>query len=224
MAKKRDFISDILDRKSRHHKRTQRWLQLMKRVEALIYSLNHVVKQVPRKHSVQAELLRYIPIGIIAASEGYFRLVYRDLIDFGDPYLRNAASFKELSLGHDAIYAIHGRRTTVGEIIAHQLSHNSMGDISKNMDYITGGGLMAAIEQQLDVARIAWVNTPEDATRASWVFRNVVRTFELRHIFCHELATIITPNRSEIDACLRATVAFLYCSEVYISNLIKRHH
>src|SRR5437773_6578786 len=85
-----------------------------------------------------------------SASEGYFRMVYRDLIDFGDPYLRNSASFKDLSLGHEAIYAIHGKRTTIGEIIAHQLSHNNVGDITKNMDALTGGDFMAAVKRELD--------------------------------------------------------------------------
>jgi hypothetical protein len=149
MAKRSDFIADILNRRSRHPKRTERWLQFMKRAEGLLLSLHHVGNKAPKKHSCQAELLRYFPIGITAASEGYFRLVYRDLIDFGDPYLRNAANFKDLSLGHEAIYAIHGRQTSIGEIISHQLSHNNLGDIIRNMDALTGGDFKAAVEQEL---------------------------------------------------------------------------
>ena len=218
MSKRRDFITDILNRKSRHHKRTHRWLQVMKRFEALGFSLHHVINKAPKKHSCQTELLRYIPIGIVAVSEGYFRLVYRDLIDFGDPYLSNAASFKDLSLGHEAIYAIHGKRTTIGEIIAHQLSHNNTGDITKNMDALTGGDLVVAIKQELD----RQTQRSKDETIAPWVPRFVARTFELRHIFCHELATSFSPDPYEIDSCLRASVAFLYCSEVYVQTLLDR--
>src|SRR5439155_21066436 len=65
MSKRRDFISDILDRRSRHPKRTDRRLQLMKRVEGLLLSLHHVCNRAPKKHSRQAELLRYFPIGIV---------------------------------------------------------------------------------------------------------------------------------------------------------------
>jgi len=73
MRKRRDFIADILERKSRHAKRTERWLQLMKRMEGLLFALHHVGNKAPKKHGCQGELLRYLPIGIVAASEGYFR-------------------------------------------------------------------------------------------------------------------------------------------------------
>ena len=219
MRKRRDFVAEILERRSRHAKRTDRWLQFMKRGEALLFALHHVGRKAPKKHSCQAELLRYFPIGIVAASEGYFRLVYRDLINFGDPYLRNAAQFKDLSLGHEAIYAIHERQSSVGEIIAHQLSHNSFGDITRNMDALTGNDFKSAVEDEL--ARQAGRKrggTPE----LSWVSQFVVRTFDLRHIFCHELATSYPVRIQEIDSCFRATFAFLYCTEVYVQKLLER--
>jgi len=219
MSKRRNLIKDIVDRRSRHAKRTERWLQLMKRVEALLLSLHHVCNKAPKKHSCQSELLRYFPIGIVAASEGYFRLVYRDLIDFGDPYLRNAAAFKDLSLGHEAIYAIHGRQTTIGEIISHQLPHNNLGDITRNMDALTGGDFMNGVQHELDTH----TRRSRETTIASWVPEFVVRTFDLRHIFCHELATSFTPRVEEIDDCLRATFAFLYCSEGYVQTLLTRN-
>ena len=220
MAKRRDFISDILERKSRHAKRTERWLQLMKRMEGLLFALHHVGNKAPKRNSCQSELLRYFPIGAVAASEGYFRLAYRDLIDFGDPYLRNAANFKDLSLGHEAIYAIHGRQTTVGEIIAHQLPHNNLGDITRNMDALTGGDLLENVRLELEGQT---QRSKERSLEASWVPQFVVRTFELRHIFCHELATSFTVRIEEIDRCLRATFAFLYCTEGYVQTLLRRN-
>jgi len=219
MAKRRDFVVEILERKSRHPKRTDRWLQFMKRGESLLFALHHVGRKAPKKHSCQPELLRYFPIGIVAASEGYFRLVYRDLINFGDPYVRNAAQFKDLSLGHEAICAIHERQTSVGEIIAHQLSHNSLGDITRNMNALTGTDFKAGVEEEL--ARQA--HREGDGTmELSWVSQFVVRTFELRHIFCHELATSYPVSIAEIDSCFRATFAFLFCSEVYVQKLLER--
>ena len=64
--------------------------------------------------------------------------------------MAHASNFKDLSLGHEAIYAIHGRKTTVGEIIAHQLPHNNLGDITRNMDALTGGNLLEAVQCELD--------------------------------------------------------------------------
>jgi hypothetical protein len=219
MARRRDFIAEILERRSRHPKRTDRWLQFMKRGEGLLFALNHVGRKAPKKHSCQAELFRYFPVGIVAASEGYFRLVYRDLINFGDPYLRNAAQFKDLSLGHEAIYAIHERQASVGEIIAHQLSHNNLGDITRNMDALSGTDFKSAVEEEL--ARRA--HRERDGTmEPSWVSQFVVRTFELRHIFCHELATSYPVRIEEIDSCFRATFAFLFCTEACVQKLLER--
>ena len=199
MARRRDFIAEILERRSRHPKRTDRWLQFMKRGEGLLFALHHVGRKTPKKHSCQAELLRYFPIGIVAASEGYIRLVYRDLINFGDPYLRNAAQFKDLSLGHEAIYAIHERQASVGEIIAHELAHNSLGDITRNMDALTGTDFKSAVEED---SRDKLVASATARLELSWVSQFVVRTFELRHIFCHEPAT------SYPRALRRLTLAF----------------
>lgn len=218
MSKKRDFIAELLERKPRHPKRTVRWTQLMKRVEPLLFSLHHVLNKAPTKNLCRTELLRYFPIGIIAASEGYFQLVYRDLIDFGQPYLQNAAAFKDLRLGHEAICAIHGRQTTVGGIIAHQLPHNNLGDITTNMDALTGGNFKAAVQRLLDLQD----SRSTDRTMASMVFQFVSRTFDLRHILCHELAPLFRPDAREIDHCLRAMVAFLYSSERYIQTLFQR--
>ena len=201
-------------------KRTDRWSQFMKRGEALLFALHHVGRRAPKTHSCQVELLRYFPVAIIAASEGYFRLVYRDLINFGDPYLRNAAQFKDLSFSYEAIYAIHGRQTSIGEIIAHQLSHNSLGDIEYNMEALTGIQFKATVEAELmRQAR----HQRESIVELSWVLQFVVRTFELRHIFCHELATAYPVRIREIDTCLRATVAFLFCSEICVQKLLERN-
>jgi hypothetical protein len=219
MSKKRDLIAEILDRRTRHPKRTVRWSQLMNRVEPLLLSLHHVLTKAPTKHSCRTELLRYFPIAIIAASEGYFRLVYRDLIDFGNPYLQNAAAFKDLRLGHEAICAIHGRQTTVGQFIAHQLSHNRLGDILANMDALTGDNFKVAVQQRLD----AQASRSTEPTMESMVFKFVARTFDLRHIFCHELAPLLAPNATEIDHCFRAMVAFLYCSESHVQTLLQRN-
>jgi len=106
----------------------------------------------------------------------------------------------------------------VGEIIAHQLPHNNLGDITRNMDALTGGNLLEAVQRELDAQT---QHAKERTIEASWVPQFVVRTFELRHIFCHELATTFAVRLEEIDRCFRATFAFLYCSEGYVQTLLR---
>ena len=62
-------------------------------------------------------------------------------------------------------------------------------------------------------------NTPI-ITDVEETFRYVDRTFELRHIFCHEIATAIVVEREEIDCCLDHTSTFLNASNELISQAL----
>jgi hypothetical protein len=87
------------------------------------------------------------------------------------------------------------------------------------MDALTGTDFKSAVEEEL--ARQA--HPERDGTLAlSWVCQFVVRTFELRHIFCHELATSYPVRIREIDSCFRATFAFLFCCEICVQKLLER--
>jgi hypothetical protein len=87
------------------------------------------------------------------------------------------------------------------------------------MDALTGMDFKSAVEEEL--ARQA--HRGRDGTmELSWVSQFVVRTFELRHIFCHELATSYPMRIEEIDSCFQATFAFLFCTEMCVQKLFER--
>ena len=52
------------------------------------------------------------------------------------------------------------------------------------------------------------------------MFAQVARTFELRHIICHEIASAYEIESDEVARCLESCVAFLRAADEFISETI----
>ncbi len=212
---KRDYISEILSRKQRLHKRGGRWALLSRKLDPLADCFNFLLAPGLVPESVRTELIRYLPVAHIAVLEGYFRLAYAELINHGDPYLTNAGQFKEIKLSLEPIIGLHKRDTTTGELIAHFLPHNSASDIENNMTTLLGHSFRGAL---LDEEFI-----PSDATAGvsmreldEPVWKGLHRMFELRHVVCHELATKSSFRLTAIQELCQIAILFIIVSDTYI--------
>lgn len=132
----RDRISEILDRRSRQHRRGERWERFSRRMLPIMKASLELPKTRELTTTAKAELLRYFPIGVVAALEGYFRMLYADLINSGDPYATRAQAFRDIKIAPSAASAVDGRKVSIGEFISHQLRHNSFRDIRSNMSVL----------------------------------------------------------------------------------------
>lgn len=83
------------------------------------------------------ELSRYFPIALVSCIEGYFRLVFADLINHGAPYKDNAAKF-EIKFTIDTAVSLERHSVTLGEFVAHLLPLNNLDDIESNMTTLIG--------------------------------------------------------------------------------------
>jgi hypothetical protein len=213
VASKRDIIAELLARRSRQLKRIPRLEQTERRIYDLsggFHLLNRNRKAIPVRH--RRELYRYFPIALIAITEGHFRMLYKDLIDSGEPYVSRAAHFKEIKIDSEALVATASKRISVGELIAHQLPHNN-GHIESHLSILLDEDFPA--EFQKDLVR-------EDMAGGHKVFqtylkRFVVDAFRQRHVFCHELATAVTPKRSGIDNALQIFRVFVHMIEEHVA-------
>ncbi len=79
---RRDYIAEIVARRSRLRKRGARMKQVEKRVVVLSNLRRFIGSPEARKISYRHETAKYPPIGFVACIEGFFRLAFRDLIDF----------------------------------------------------------------------------------------------------------------------------------------------
>lgn len=220
---KRNVILEIVQRKQRLHRLTDRMRLALFRLIPILHARNFLLepKDTAGEKIERDELLRYVPIAIVACLEGYYRLVYRDLIDAGAPYSNNARrTLKDLKFGVDLVLDIRAKKVTAGELLAVHLPHNRLTDIDENLFNLTGRKFLielkgrGLLETALDDE--AWNHVyPE-------VERLLAHAFFLRHVFCHELATKVKPKAAELSDCCDAAVGLIFATEEYLADLIPK--
>ncbi|MBI4947819.1 MAG: hypothetical protein HY840_15625 [Bacteroidetes bacterium] len=185
----------------------------------MIYSLEEL-KKLKTNKSVKRELLKYIPIGGIACIEGWYRMAVAELIDKGLPFRKNAESFVNVKFDASSILAIHEKKLSPGELFAHFLSVNGFEELNKNLSTIAG-------EDFLERFKFTRIN-PESAPNpiyftkdAPHIFEGVKKAFELRHIFCHELATSAKYSIRQIEHCAYGFFFFLIGADRVVQDLLE---
>lgn len=111
---------------------------LNSRLSSLQEIVDHF-KNVSTKDKVKLEIFKYIPIGIVACIEGYFRWAIKALIDLGSPYSENVhdlAKSRDIKFDLTIVQAIQGKNITLGDFVSHLLSTNKFKDVNANMSSI----------------------------------------------------------------------------------------
>lgn len=242
MAKigKRDYITEILEVKGRLPPKSERWnlvssrineieqiahlLSFLENVETIeSETLDEVFDVAPELSELQDfpeityELARYIPVGLIACVEGYFRLVYTNLIDQKKPFRENVAKF-DIKFGLEHLVSIERHSISLGEFVAHFLPCNSIEDINNNMSTITGQDFLGLVKRKYPILVPSLF--PEMFTGDGMV-SYIKHIFELRHMYCHELSpTMENKEFSWVQFSSKAASEFLLISEYIVEELL----
>lgn len=168
-----------------------------------------------------AELLKYYPIAVVAAMQGYFRARLADVIDTGEPYLTNAITFNpQIKVDGSMAGAIAAGKLTFGQILMHSVSLNSFEEIVS---------VLTAISGQKDVLKqisaVAYRPIGADRPRPLMskpqkAWRHLGQVFEKRHILSHEIASDLQLSESEIRELLITSQEFMRASAEWIAQLI----
>ncbi len=215
MSRARDIIQEIADIRQR-----RQFGSAMAELPFRLFTLEQAFKSHDRS---QTELTRYFPVALVACMEGYFRMVIRDLVDSGDPYLANAEkAASTIKPDFSIIRAVHGRRITIGELVAHSVPISRLEHIDGALSSLLGTSFLTKLRSTTD--RWAHEVRGEPArpilTNPDAVFSNVLRTFELRHVICHEIASAYEIDTAEIEACFESCVAFLRVADECVSETL----
>lgn len=160
------------------------------------------------------ELYKYIPIAIVSCFETYFQELIAEIIDFGDPYTNNAVKFnqtKNVRFDFEIVHAVKAEKITIGQFISHILPLNNIHDIQANIS------ILLDIDFLKEIKCYQAQSIRDDINEASKQFKVdpnysiqiLNRTYELRHIFCHEYASNFKVDKVEILECLRIAELFL---------------
>lgn len=215
MSRTRDIIQEIADIRQR-----RRFGSAMAELPLRLFALEQAFKVHDKS---QSELTRYFPVALIACVEGYFRMAIKDLIDAGDPFLTNAEKpASSLKLDFSVLRAVHGKTITVGELVAHGVALSRLEHIESALTSLLGGGFLQSLRTTTD----RWAHEVRGEPSApilsnpDEVFAGVARTFELRHIICHEIASAYEIESDEVARCLESCVAFLRAADEFISETL----
>lgn len=176
-----------------------------------------------KRRDVDPEFLRYFPVALVACFEGFFRLAVKELIDAGQPYLTNAAQLAATNkFDLESVIALHGKLTTIGEFIAHPLPWSNLKQVEANMSAILGKSFLNHMRIITDRVAIELDGKPPIPILADpdSTFRNVSRTFELRHIICHETATKFKISIEEIENIYDSSREFLKAATEIVSETL----
>ena len=207
MGRKRDLVEEIIAvRRRRRFDNAQ---------AEVFVRLSDIDAAFQKRDPKSPETLKYFPIALVACIESAFRLLIRELIDFGSPYLDRGVGLAEnLKFDYAVVQAFHGKTISIGDFIAHTVRINNINDIQKHMTELLGKDFLVTLGNVYD--RVA-VEVHREAKKpilsdAQTVYRSVARTFELRHVFCHELASSYEFTDDEIAGCVNAARLFINAS------------
>ena len=196
--KKRDLIQEIKSIKSRAEFNDR--YDFSSRLNDIEYALEEFISF---NGDYNNELLKYIPISTIACYEAFFRSATKEIVDFGKPYSDNVADFnqsKNVKLDFEVVSAIQTKILTVGEFVAHIIPFNNFDDINSNLKILLGKDFLNELKSYKK--KVSFENKDysdqEFKEKINEIIASVIRTYELRHIFCHEFATNIKIDKDEI--------------------------
>jgi uncharacterized protein YecT (DUF1311 family) len=215
MGRTLDIIEEIANVRGR-----RQFGSAMAELPFRLFDLEHSFKEYDKANT---EIIRYFPVALIACLEGYFRMVIRELVDAGEPFLSNVEKpALSIKLDFAALRAIHGKEITVGELIAHALPLSRLEHVEGALSSLLGKSFL----QELRTTTDRWSHEVKGEpiapilAKPDEVYANVARTFELRHIICHELASGYQIEADEVARCFESCVAFLRASDECISDTL----
>ncbi len=169
------------------------------------------------------ELCRYFPVAVIACIESYLRMAIQELIDSGEPYLSNAQAIANATrINFEVLRAVHGKAVTVGEIVSHSIQLSRLDQLNGVMSTLIGEEFLTSLRGVTDRWRHEVMREPKSPVLSDpeKVFAQVARTFDLRHIICHEIASGFAISVPEIGECFHSCTAFLRATDELMSQTL----
>lgn len=177
-----------------------------------------------KKLTDKAEECLYYPVACVAALEVYFRWEIRNLIDSEDArFIGNIRIDKlAVTIDHDLLIAIHGQRVSIGDLVAHSVRLSNFDAVNKTLSQLLGAGFVDLVKdaREPEDRRVQGQNAPPIISSISDVLTKVKRTFDLRHIVCHEAHLRTAVSLAEIKELCSACYEFARASRYAIAYYI----
>jgi hypothetical protein len=178
-----------------------------------------------------SEIFKYVPVALVATAESLCKQFVKELIDIGNPYLRNANNLsrvQNVKIDLKILSETNNKFFTIGDFIAHFLSFNNINDIDDIFSEILGCKFLSEIKQfktPFDIEdedkKIEYQSIHNEfqtymVRNSDKVIKSVIDTYKLRHIICHESAFGIKINKIDANNLILNFGTFLECLDSYL--------
>jgi uncharacterized protein YecT (DUF1311 family) len=212
--KTREYLDEIIGFRSRNFVGAPRGALRRRRDE--------IRSSFEKAKSGPVELLKYFPVALIATIEWLFRASVAELIDYGPPYSDKAGVLQDRNVDIDTLAAIHGKRVSFGEIVSHLLPVSRIEHVDGCMSKLLGVPFKAILSNTKDrhAAELLGEEVSPIIKNVEDTYKFVEKTFELRHIYCHEVANNHAPNAEMIESCIYHSDQFLDAMDWCVNDIV----
>ncbi|MFQ5853073.1 MAG: hypothetical protein ACE5JU_21140 [Candidatus Binatia bacterium] len=218
----RDYVNQIISRGARLRSATSRFNSFRHRYDSLRQALSCLgTTQFP--DPVRTEFLRHFPVAIIAALEGYLRLVIRDLIDSGPPFITNARKFKDIKFDMTVVEAIGRSTISLGDFVSQVLPLKNIESITNTFTTLLGNDLWHCLNA-VELSVPLHISNQTIATfepLSEIVRRELHQLFARRNVLAHELALPEKPSPTDAKVFFLVVVLLVGAIEDLTRKLAK---
>lgn len=218
----RDLISEIYAIKNRTYKKFGAINQYITKIDLIEDSFYHLKKEVNPQVEFRKELFRYVPIGMIAALESFFRMLIDEVLTKDNYYVKNVIKLKDINIKMKDIVNAQLNKLSINNLISHTVTINSLESIDNLMSTILDINFLK------DLGNFTYISTEE---RKKFVFSkyrdktyaDINQCFLLRHIFAHEFAFKYKLKINRLEQMITSAKVFGFLTHEFISDiLVKR--
>ncbi|MCS5422776.1 MULTISPECIES: lysozyme inhibitor LprI family protein [Psychrilyobacter] len=179
------------------------------------------------KLTEKEELLRYIPVSLIALIEGSIRLCIKELIDCNEEYFYRSEKLITKKLDFSILGSLNSKKITTGEFISHLVSINRIGDIDNIFTSLLGEKFFLTLKEVKNNYKMNF-SVEEDESLVpdspiikdfSKVKSDISKCFDLRHILAHEIASNLKLSYIELVDIFQSVSLFLKGTVEIILNI-----
>lgn len=188
--------------------------------------LNEVITLIKTqsKNTRTDEVYKYLPIASVACIESFSRATIKTLLDKGGIYFDNLEKLiqqNNLKLDFEVLSNLQKKQYTIGEFVSHILPCNNINDLNKNISILLGYDFLSALKKHKPkiAGEFDYDSYYHFKKNYDSIAKSIIKTFEFRHIFCHESAGKVSINKEELEIDSKNCQTFLNQASSFILSV-----
>lgn len=209
---KRDLVAEMLEVKGRRQSGLGRCRQAK-------------LLELWSTHRSQFEAVSdFFPMRAVTLMEVFTRSWLAFLVDYGSPFTDNAEALVKagIKLDFSVLRAVHVSQISIGELVAHSVSVNNVGDIECCLGTVLGRPFFASIADTYDRFAVERLKQPKvpivrDMRRLK---EDLAELFRIRHILTHETPRESVYAPSDVGRMLTSAAEFEKASDETLLSVV----